>query len=219
MNQEILQIKEEQKGIAEKVNSLVITNQDSYEVGASLKITLSTFRKKLNLFFDPMVSKAKASYEEAKATRDKILNPTKSLEDAVKDKLKTHERQKAAEAEEARLKAEKEKQQKIDEENKRRREEAEQKAKDEAEVFGVDEKDVEVEEIEEATADDVEVEQPLGTIDKISGLGIRKTYFAKVINIEDLPIQYHLPDMVALNKIARDTKATAKIKGAEFYEK
>ena len=146
------------------------------------------------------------------------LKPTKELEDTVKYKLKNYEDIKAKEAEKERMRLEIEKQKKLEEENKRRREEAEQKAKDEAEVMGVDEKEIEVEKIEEATVEDIDVEQPLPTIDKVKGLGIRRNWKARVIDKSKIPIEYLEPNMVALNGLARSLKDKFNISGVEAYE-
>jgi len=218
MNQELIKIEQEQKSIAEQVNALTIIDQSTYEEGASIKITLSSFRKKLNLFFDPMVSKVKASYDEVRGTRDKYLKPAKGLEDTVLAKLKGYERAMEKKAEDERRKAEAERQRKVDEENKRRKEDAEQKAKDEAEVFGVDEKEVEVEKVEEVKPEDVEVEQPLPTMNKVTGLGIRHTWKVEVVDKALLPMDYLLPDMVALNAMAREQKEKFNIPGAKAYK-
>ena len=218
MNQEIIKIEQEQKGIEKQVHSLTIVNQETYQQGASVKITLSTFRKKLKIFFDPMVSKSKAAYDEVKDTRDKVLKPTMALEDVVKGKLKTYERKMEKEAEEAKRKAEKVKQDAIDAENKRREDKAKQDAKDEAEVMGVDEKDVKVAEVEKVNPEDIETEQPLPTIDKVAGLGIRRTWKARVTNKSKLPLEYLTPNIVLLNGLAREYKGKFNIPGAEAYE-
>ena len=216
--QEITLIESESKSITEQVKSLVIVDQTTYEKGASIKISLSGLRKKIKIFFDPMVDKAKASYDEIRDKRDIFLKPTVAAEDELKSKLKAYERQKEQEAEEARRKAEKERQEKIDAENKRRREEAEQKVKDEAEVMGIDEKDVKVSKVEEVKPEDVEVEQPLPTINKVTGLGIRQTWKVEVVDKALLPMDYLLPDMVALNAMAREQKEKFNIPGAKAYK-
>lgn len=218
MNQEIVKIEQEQKDISTQVNTLIIKDQESYEAGAMMKISLATFKKKIKIFFDPMVTKAKASYDQAKETRDKILNPTKDLEDTVKGKLKIYEREKEKEAQEAKEKADRERDKKIKEETKKKQDEADQAAKDEAALFGKDPSKVKAEKVEEVNPEEIDVEQPLPTIDKVSGLGIRKTYHAKIVDINKVPIEYLLPDMVALNKLSRETKATAKVPGVEFYD-
>lgn len=200
--QELNLIENEAKSVSEQVKSLTIVNQSSYEKGATIKISLSGLRKKIKIFFDPMVDKAKASYDEIRTQRDKFLKPTVAIEYELKDKLKTYERQKEHEAMEARRLAE------LD--RIRKQKEAEQKAKDEAEVFDVDEKEIKV--------DEVEVEQPLPTIEKVTGLGIRRNWKARVVDVNKIPIQYLLPDMVTLNRMARETKKASTVAGVEFYE-
>ncbi|MEA2036113.1 MAG: hypothetical protein U9O94_01290 [Nanoarchaeota archaeon] len=215
MNQEIVKIEQERKGIAEQVNALSIVNQTTYEQGASMKLSLSTFRKKIDIFFKPMVTKSKAAYDEVRGTRDDQLKPVKDLEDVVKNKIKGYENEMRLKQEEADRKAEEEKQRKLDEENKRRQSEAEQKAKDEAEVLGVDEKEVEVEKIEEATVEDIEVEQPLPEIDRVVGLGIRRTWSAKIVDKSKIPLEYLIPDQTRLNALARAEKDKFNVPGVE----
>lgn len=218
MNQEIIKIEQEQKGIAEQVNSLSIVNQETYETGASLKISLFSVRKRIKVFFDPMITKAKEAYVEIRETRDKYLKPTEALEETIKGKLRVYERQMEKEAEEARRKAEAEKQKAIDEENKRRKEEAEQKAKDEAEVMGLDEKEVEVEKVEEATEEDVEVKQPQATISKVPGLGIRKAWKWKIVDEKKIPKKYWVLNEVMINQEVRNNKENTGIPGIETFE-
>ena len=202
MNTEIMKIEQESTEISQKVQALVVKDQASYESGALMKISLSTFRKKLNLFFDPMVSKAKAAYDEVRGTRDKYLKPTKELEDIVKDKLKSYERAKEKEAEDARRKAEEEKQKKIDAENEKR--------KQEAELFN--------EKAEEVNPDEIETEQPLPTIDRVKGLGIRKLWKWKVVDESKIPREYFVLDAMLINKEVRGLKDKLEIPGIEVYE-
>lgn len=218
MNQEIIKFEEQKKSIVEQVRSLVVKDQESYQKGASLKVIISAFKKMLEIYFNPKVSLIKEKYDEEKAQRDKYLKPAKELDDEVKDKLKIYERQKEKEAAEAKRKADKERQDKIDAETVRRKVEAEQKVKDEAEVMGVDVAEVKVDEIEEVQPEDVEVAQPIATIDKVKGLGIRKVWKAKILNIEKVPRTYMIPDMVRLNDLARKNKSKMSIPGVEFYE-
>ena len=201
MNQEILKIEQEQKGIEEQVNLLIIANQETYERAASIKISLSTFRKKLNLFFDPMVSTAKLAYDEVRGTRDKYLNPTKELEKTILVKLKKYQAEMERKAEEEKRIAEEEKQKKINEENK--------KLKQEAEVFG--------ETAEEVNPDDIEVKETLPTINKVTGLGIRKTWKWKVVDESKIPKKYFILDEMRINREVRGLKEQTKIEGIEVY--
>jgi len=202
MNQEITKIEQEQAGIAGQVNALSIVNQTTYEDGASLKITLASFRKKLNLFFDPMVSKAKDSYDEIRGTRDKYLKPTVSLEETVKSKLRAYEREMEKKAEEARRKAEEERQKKIDKEN--------EKNKVEADAFGTT--------AEEVKPEDIEIEQPLPTIDKIKGLGIRTAWRWKIVDESKIPKKYWMLNHVMINLEVRTNKEKTGIPGIEAFE-
>lgn len=214
MSQDLSLIEVESRTISEQVKALSIVNQESYENGAVMKITLAGLRKKINLFFEPMVKKAKESYDEVRNNRDKFLKPTVALEDELKDKLKTYERQKEREAEKARMVAEVERQKKIDEENKRRQDEADAKAKKEAELFNEDPKDVVADKVEEVNPDDIEVEQPLPTIEKVTGLGFKRTWKAKVIDKSKIPLEYLEVNMPALNRVAREMKEKFNVPGA-----
>lgn len=200
--QELILIENESKTVAEQVKNLKIIDQISYERAATIKVSLTSLRKKIKIFFDPMVEKSKASYDEIRNKRDVFLDPTVELEDELKIKLKSYERKKEQEAEEARRKAEEERQRKQAEEK--------AKAKEEAEVLGVDVSEVEVKE--------VEIEQPLPTIDKVVGLGLRRNWKARVIDKSKLPLEYLVPDMVALNAQARKLKKEFNVSGAEAYE-
>ena len=203
MNQEINLIETESTSVAERVKALKIIDQASYEIGASLKISLSGLRKKIQIYWTPKVSKCKEAYDTMKNARDEMLKPPVAVEDELKGKLKGYEREKEKEAEDARMVAEVER--------RKKQEEAEAKAKEEAEVFGVDVKEVPVEE--------VEVEQPLPTIQKVVGLGIRKTWGFEITDPYLVPRQYLIPDLIAIGKKVREDKENTKIPGVRVFEK
>lgn len=203
MNQEITLIENESRTVAEQVKSLSVVDQKTYENGASLKIALLGLKKKIEIYWNPKVSKCKEAYDTIRASRDEMLKPTTALDSEVKVKLKTYEREMEKKAEEARRKAEEEKQKKIEEENKKRQQEAE--------VFGEDK-------AEEVNPDEIEIEQPLPTINRVKGLGIRKVWKWKVVDINKVPREYFILDEMLINKEARGLKDKLNIPGIEAYE-
>ena len=218
MTNEIEIIEEETNQIVEQSKAFDIQHQVSYERAGKYLLDIKCFIKKIKITFDPIVKKAHEAHKEATKQRNFHLDPVVKAETILKDKLKTYERQKEKEAEEARKKAEEERQKKIEEETKRRQVEAEKKAKKEAEVMGIDEKDVKVDKIEEVTPEDVEVEQPLPTIDRVKGLGIRKTWKWKAVDYAKIPREYLILDEIRINKEVRTLKENTNIPGIEAYE-
>lgn len=193
------------KSSLEKAKYCKVTDQTTYDQVALLKVGLASFRKRIKMIYDPMVSTAKEAYDKIRGERDKHLKPTIEGEDILKRKIKDYENQKAFEAEQERKKkaaeAEKERQrlQKI----------ADEEAEAEAKEFGVPVEDVKQEEVE------TEYIPPVHNIDRASGTGIRRTWKAKVVDISKIPIEYLTVNMPMLNAKARADQKEFMIPGVE----
>lgn len=55
-------------------------------------------------------------------------------------------------------------------------------------------------------------------IEKISGVVMKSTWIAEVVNIDEVPREYMEVNLKALNKIAQATKGSIKIAGVKFSE-
>lgn len=217
MSQEITNIEKDSDVVIKQASSFTIVSQDIYENAGKFLLKIKDLKKEISKTFDPLVKKAHEAHKEATTQRNKHLEPVEKAEYILKTKCKKYENDMAMKAEAERIKAEEEKQKKIDAENKRRQDEADKRRKDEAEVMDVDVKEVEPEKVEEATADDVEVNQPLPTIDKVSGLGIRRVHKWKIVDAGKVPKKYWVIDEQIISAEVRLLKEKTSIPGVEVY--
>lgn len=109
-------IKEEVDLIKTTAESLVISNNADLENATNFVKTIKQKYKKIENFYEPMVTSAKNTYDTVKGERDKYLKPLKQIETEVKTIMNDYnnkllEIQKAEE--EAKRKSEEEKQNKI----------------------------------------------------------------------------------------------------------
>ncbi len=205
MNKELARIEKESNSYIKKANEYDIVCQEVYESAGKFLLKVKTLIKEIKITFEPIVKKAHEVHKEATKQKNRHLEPVAEAEKILKDKCKAYENEMHRKELERQAEAEKEKQRLIAEENKKRQ--------DEAELLGDD-----PEKVEEATVEDIEVEQPLPSITKIKGLGVRRVWRAKVIDKSKIPLEYMIPDMGKLNGMARALKADFNIKGVEAVE-
>lgn len=189
----MLAVQKETQDLLTKLKTFKAEIQEDYNLLARWKIEAKSRRDVIKMVLDPGVKNSKEAYDKNRAERDKYLKPVVECEDILKRKIKDYEDKKAFEAEQKRkkdameAKKEQERLQKI----------ADEEAEAEAKEFGVPVEDVEKEEVEQ------EYIAPVHNIDKASGLGIRRTWKAQVIDISKVPVEYLMPNMPMLNAKAR----------------
>src|SRR5688572_25725841 len=103
-----VQARQETTKIEQAALAIVISNQASYESACQFGVSIQTEIKAREKFFEPSVTSAKAAYDEAKRTRDSVIDPLKSAKEIVKKKAEdwnAEQRRVAREAETARIEA------------------------------------------------------------------------------------------------------------------
>ena len=194
---EIEQLKPQSNELINQANLYIVKNQETYEGAAILKKSLSAFKAKVNGIFKPIVSKAYEAHQEAKKQQKQYVDPIAEAERIIMQKCKNYENKKEQERIEAQKKAEAE---------------AEQKRKDEAEFAeaqGLDEP-------EEAPTPPPPVKvKP--TIEKQTGLGIRRTWKFRITDEKLIPREYLKPDLVEIGVAVKKAKENTAIPGIEAY--
>lgn len=196
--QELQTIQNESSELINQANQYLIIDQPTYENAANLKKQLSLFKSKINGIFAPIVKKAHEAHKEAKATQKKYIEPIDEAERIVLNKCKAYE----DEQEKIRLA-----------EQKKAQEEAEQKVKDEAEfaeAHGLDEDHAEP----PPSPPKVKIKPK---VDKVSGIGIRRTWKFDVIDETKVPREYLKLDLVKIGEIVRKNKDKTNIPGVKTY--
>lgn len=164
--------------------------------------------EKVKESYDPFIDKAHAAHKEAIAQRDKYLDPLKEqkkkYEGAITDytkrmEVEQRERERIANEELAQIAA-KEKQDLLDK------------------ASTANEWDRECLEEKAAEIKPITVDVQKKVVEQ-EGLVIRKTWKARVINLDELPREYMIVDQSMLNASAKNEAIRAKgIAGVEFYQ-
>jgi hypothetical protein len=191
-------------------NNLIVVNNNEDLGKATLCIkNIKAMQNKVKESYDVIVEKAHQAHKEAIGQRDKYLNPLKALETKFKDAILVFNR-----------KMEAEQSQRIKEANERMAKEAEaEKQRLLAESKKTDDAWDKEELQEKAQAIvPVTVDAPKRAIES-EGLSIRKTWKAKVLDINLVPKTYLIieANMKLLNEHAREHR-DVPIPGVTFYE-
>ena len=194
--------------ITEKVNTLVIKNQNELELAGVLLLNTQLLMKEIKSTFDPIVSKAHAAHKEATFQRSKHLKPVEQNEWVIKNKISGYiqacelERQK--EEDKKRIEAEKK----------------EQALKDKATeaLKNGDEKKAE-KLIEKAAG--VVMPSVAPKYEKPANVGVVTRYRAEITDRKAIPIELNgielrPPDMKALNKLAQISRGMFDIPGIKI---
>ncbi|MCK5561231.1 MAG: hypothetical protein KAJ51_11575, partial [Thermoplasmata archaeon] len=165
---------------------------------------LSTFRSKLKCIFDPIVKKANDAKKEAADQRKAQIDPIEQAENIIKQKCKDYEN----ERERRRLETEEKMKAKA-------KADAEQQVKDDkefAEAHGLDDDNEEP----SPPAPEVKVKvKP--TIEKVTGLGIRRTWKYRITDEAKIPREFLKIDNVKIGEAVRQGKDKTSIEGIEAY--
>ena len=188
---------------------IVISSKEDIEKATLCIKGIKDMMKKVNDSYGPIIDKAHQSHKEAISQRDKFLKPLQSSEKKFKDAIIAYNN--ILEAEQRLIEAEaNERLRKVAEEERKRLEEEAKASTNEWDKAVLEQKAKEVVAIKVEGVQKV-IEQ--------SGLSIRKTWKAKVINFDLIPRGYLSVDMVALNQCAKDEEVRIKvIPGVEFFQ-
>lgn len=183
-------------------------NNDLMKASACIK-GIKSMIEKVKSSFDPIVDQAHKAHKEAIGQRDKYLKPLVELEKRFKDAILVFNR-----------KLEQENHERVRIANERMAKEAEEKKKMLLEKSQNTNDAWEKEELQEKAQAIVPItcDAPTKAIDQ-EGLSIRKTWKAKIVDINIVPKAWLIiePNMLTLNKHAREHREIP-IPGVEFYE-
>lgn len=203
-------LEQESTSVITQANEVKITNQLTYEKSCDFLKIVKGLQKKIEESFNPIVQKAHSAWKESISQRDKHLNPVKSAEQLVKEKINSYLAYREMERRREELKLRQEAEARAQKERERLAERA-----DKWEEKGKTEK---AEDLKEQ-AEQVEALTPvvMPNVQKVNGISTRKVWKAKVINFDKLPSAYKLPNQQLLDSVARTTKGNQQIEGVEFY--
>ena len=209
MENEIVVIEKRTQDLTKQATSIVIKDQLQYGRANNFLRAVKDLQKEIHNTFDPIVSAAYKTHQEASSKRKLHLMPAVSAEIVVKNKMIMYDdKMKAKQREEQRkidLKAE-------IEADKKRKELAAR-----AEKWAAKGKTIKAEELQEQ-AEEVEVVAPViaPKVEKVAGVIYSKTYSVDTADIKQVPREYLLINFPALNKRAQASKGMAKVTGVTF---
>lgn len=194
-----------------------VKSQENYEHVATIIKACQEQIKKVRSFFEPTIESFKVAKQEAEASRKKLtdrmemhLEPINNALTMLRDKCKAYEN------EQKRIADEKAKALKIEEEKKAEEKrlsllnQAEKKQNEGDEEVAGKLLDLAV----DTTAKEVKVKPE---IEKVVGLGIRRTWKWKITNEAIIPRKYYVLNEVMINKEVVANKEKTSILGIEAY--
>ena len=209
MENEIVVIEKRTQDLTKQATSIVIKDQLQYGRANNFLRAVKDLQKEIHNTFDPIVSAAYKTHQEASSKRKLHLMPAVSAEIVVKNKMIMYDdKMKAKQREEQRkidLKAE-------IEADKKRKELAAR-----AEKWAAKGKTAKAEELQKQ-AEEVEVIAPVVApkVEKVRGVSFKENWSAIVVDETKVPREYLQVNTMALNRIAKATKGSIKIPGVEF---
>jgi len=196
------EIQQESQLILTQVQSVKIVDQLTYIACANNLKGIKRIKAKIKEIFNPIVKKAHEAHKEAKSRQNQLLEPVEEAEKIVKNACKKYE-----------IKMEELKRKKQEEEAEKERE----RLKKEAEDKKWEENDKAVEEIEEKIKEVAPSQQAVQTIDKVVGLGIKRTWKFRIIDATLVPREYLSINEVEIGKTVRSNKELTSIPGIQAY--
>lgn len=202
-------IEQEISQLTQVNQSIVISNNDDLKKVTACIKGIKSLQDKVKESYDPIVEKAHQSHKEAIAQRDKYLKPLKDVENKYKLAIVAYNQKIEAEQRE-RERIANEELAKIAEENKKKLIEQSQSTDNEWEAEVLKEQAQEIKPIT------VDVQKK---VIEQEGLSIRKTWKARVVDLDKLPKAYMLVNESLLNQCAKNESFRKEgIAGVEFYE-
>ena len=208
-----VELKNEIVPIKEKAEGLIIATDDDNISAANFLMTIKGMIKKVKEKFAPAKDNAWKAHKAITALESEILMPLKKAELNLKGKMVAFERQ--AEIERQRLQA-------VQEADARRIEVEAIKAQEAASKLldkGKDEKaevKMQVAETLQVKADEIRQTVIASPMTRNAGISYKDNWTAIVKDIALVPREYLVPNMTALNGLAKATKGNLQISGVEF---
>lgn len=201
----------------ERARSLKISDQATYEIACEELKGIKGLRAQVEEAFGPIVKKAYEAHREAVLQRKKADAPLDEAEGILKQSIATWQ------TEQERVR--REEQRRLEEEARRKQEEELEQQIEQAEAEGASAAEVEAI-IERAPAMPAAPVVAAPTIAPVSGVSTRETWAAEVTDLAAFikHVAAHpehsallLPNMTAINQMARALKSAMKIPGVRVY--
>jgi len=176
---------------------IAVTNQESYIAANDQIGKLQTLRKNIVAEFADTKKAAAEAHKRVCALEKKFLDPVDQRITAFKNATTRWYA-----AEQARIRAEEE----------RKRREAEEAARLAAEAEQAGEEELALEAVAEAAA----AEASVTVMPKVKGTSMREIYRAVVVDINELPREYMIPNQAALDRVVQATKGAIQIPGVRI---
>lgn len=201
-------IKAEVMPVAIDAAAMVVTNAEQYAVASEFLKTIKGAQKKVVDFFAPMKQKAHEAHKAITQQESATLKPLQEAEASLKRNLLTFhtEQERIRQEEQRKLQAA------SDEAARKERERLEREA------AKLKTPELKAERLEQAAAVIAPVVAVASAAPVVSGQSIRKTWTAKVVNLELVPREFMVVNEKALDAFAKSTKGAVKVAGVEFVE-
>lgn len=201
-------IKAEVMPVAIDAAAMVVTNAEQYAVASEFLKTIKGAQKKVVDFFAPMKQKAHEAHKAITQQESATLKPLQDAETSLKRNLLTFYN----EQERIRIEAQRKLQAEADEAARKERERLEREASK------LKTPELKAERLEQAASVIAPVVSVASVAPVVSGQSIRKTWTAKVVNLELVPREWLVVNEKALDAFAKATKGAVKVAGVEFVE-
>jgi len=193
------ELKVQVNNFPEKAGYMTVHSQNTLDRANDFLKDIKGFRKQLDEFFDPNISRLHKAHKEAKAQKTKFEEPLKKAEEIVKEEITTYM---------------------VEQDNIRR--EAEEKARQEAEKRFEEAREAEKagdkEKAEQIRQEETAVITPLPPEVKAEGTHLVKHWTWEVVDIDKIPRKYFILDELSINKIVREQKKKTDIPGIRVFQ-
>ena len=215
------ELKQEAGTLATRAGSIVITDDPSWEAAGEFLRQIKDHVSRVKDWFKPLKDSAHQAHKQICNRETETIAAFETADKRLRPAWLDYNAKKEAErkAEEDRLRAEAQK--RLQEEADRQRAVEQKRLEDEALKRAIETGDESVlEEVPEAppvvvpVAPPVILERP-----KQAGISVRKKWTFEVIDPAKIPLDYMVPDMVGLQKLADALGERANLSGVRFYQK
>ena len=208
MSEDVSVIKAEVAPVLMDASAMRVTTPAEYTFAGNFLKTIKGAQSKVVAFFAPMKQKAHEAHKAITSQESETLKPLQEAEATVKRAMLTYH----AEQERIRQEEQRKAQAAADEAARRERERLEKEA---AKLKTPELREARMEQAAAVIAPMVQV---ASAIPPVQGQSIRKTWAARVVNVDLVPREYMVVNEQALTAFAKATKGAVKLPGVEFYE-
>jgi hypothetical protein len=207
-NETVETIEAEVMPVARQGAEMVVRNAGDYDSAIAYIKENKAAQARAKEVLDPICDAANKAHKAATALRNRILDPLLTGERRAKAAATTwaQEQERIRQAEQRRLQAE------AEEAARRERERLEKQA---AKLKTPELREERLEQAAQVVAPVVTVAP---VVQKVAGAGLRKTWKARVVDVDKVPRSFMIVNDGALQAYARATKGAAPVAGVEFYE-